>query len=202
MNQASLAEAFFCVASAGEVTRKDAHMPINDPIEIRPIKPADVPALLVIIATEGIELSEPADRALYSNYQRSRALYFVAVRNGEVVGGAGVAPFAGADPLTCELQRLVVRPGARRRGIGEALLRHCLAAAKQFLYVRCCFETGVRGQMARRFYSRHGFRELPAQGRWIMRPLRASARGWLEGVPLRPSFDGVTACALLGAGPL
>ncbi len=174
---------------------------IDDPIEIRPIQPADVPALLAILANGGIELREPAERALYSNYQRSRALYLVAVRGGEVVGGAGVAPFAGADPLTCELQRLIVRSGARRRGIGEALLRHCVSAARQFLYVRCYFETGVRGQVARRFYARHGFRELPAQHRWIMRPLRASARGWLDVVPSKPSFDGVTACALLGAGP-
>jgi ribosomal protein S18 acetylase RimI-like enzyme len=173
---------------------------INDPIEIRPIQPADVPALRTILALGGVELLEPAERALYSNYQRSRALYVVAVRHGELVGGAGVVPFAGADPLTCELQRLIVRPGARRRGIGEALLRHCVAAARQFLYVRCCFETGVRGQAARRFYARHGFRELPEHGDWIMRPLRASARGWLDGVPVRPSFDGVTACALLGAG--
>jgi len=174
---------------------------IDDPILIRPVRRDDVPALLAIIATEGIELPEPADRALYSNYQRSRAMYFVAVRRGEVVGGAGIAPFAGIDPLTCELQRLVVSTGARRRGVGEALLRHCLAAAKQFLYVRCCFETRVRGQVARRFYARHGFRELPAHGHWIVRPLRASARRWLDGVPARPTFDGVTACALLGAGP-
>jgi putative acetyltransferase len=173
---------------------------INDPIEIRPVRPADVPALQRIIATEGIELPEPADRALYSNYQRSRALYIVAVGAGEVLGGAGVAPFSGADALTCELQRLVVIPGARRRGIGEALLRHSLAAAKQFLYVRCYFETGVRGKVARRFYARHGFQELASQdGRWLARPLRASARGWLEGVPPRPTFDGVTACAMLGA---
>jgi putative acetyltransferase len=177
-------------------------MPIDDPILIRPIVPGDVPALLAIIATGGMELVEPADRTLYSNYQRSRALYFVALVAGEVMGGAGVAPLPGADPHTCELQRLVVRNGARRRGIGEALLRHCLAAAKQFLYVRCYFETGPRGQVARRFYARHGFREVAAHDRGgLMRPLRASARQWLDGVPPRPTFDGVTACALLGAGP-
>jgi putative acetyltransferase len=175
-------------------------MLINDPIEIRPIQPADVPALLAIIATRGLELPEPADRALYSNYQRSRALYFVALVTGEVMGGAGVAPLSAADAHTCELQRLVVRNGALRRGIGEVLLRHCLAAARQFLYVRCYFEPGVRGQVARRFYARHGFREAP-QGRGLVRPLRASARQWLDDVPARPTFDGVTACALLGAGP-
>jgi putative acetyltransferase len=173
---------------------------IDDPIEIRPIRPADVPALLAIIARSGLELPEPADRALYSSYQRSRAVYFVAGVDGEVLGGAGVAPLAGADPFTCELRSLIVRGGARRRGIGEALLRHCVAAARQFLYVRCYFETGVRGQVARRFYARHGFRELPADGRWIMRPLRASARGLSDRAPARPTFDGITACALLGAG--
>ena len=177
-------------------------MSIDDPILIRPVQSADVPALLAMIAAGGAELLEPADRALYSNYQRARSLYFVALVAGEVLGGAGVAPLAGGDPHSCELQRLVVRNGARRRGIGEALLRHCLAAAKQFLYVRCYFEPGARGQVARRFYARHGFRELAVHdGRWLMRPLRASARHSTEAVPARPTFDGVTACALLGAGP-
>jgi putative acetyltransferase len=176
-------------------------MTIYPTIEIRPIQPTDVAALLAIITAGGLELPEPADRALYSNYQRARALYFVALLDGEVMGGAGVAPLPGSDPHTCELQWLIVRSGARRRGIGEALLRHCLAAAKQFLYLRCYFETGARGQVARRFYARHGFRELPPQGRSLMRPLRASARQWVGDLPPRPTFDGVTACALLGAGP-
>jgi putative acetyltransferase len=174
-------------------------MRIDHAIPIRPIQLADVPALLAIIAAAGHELPEPADRALYSNYQRPRSLYLVALVDGEVTGGAGIAPLVGADPHTCELQRLVVRSSAPRRDIGEALLRQCLSAAKQFLYVRCYFETGVRGQVARRFYARHGFRELPAHGGGLMRPLRASARRWMDGVPTRPTFDGVTACALLGA---
>jgi putative acetyltransferase len=172
----------------------------NDPILIRPIAPADVPALLAIISLGGVELVEPADRALYASYQRARALYVVALVNGEVMGGAGVAPLPGADPHTCELQRLVVRNGSRGRGIGDALLRHCLVAARQFLYARCYFESGARGPLARRFYARHGFRELAADDRGgLVRPLRASARRWVDGVPPRPSFYGVTACALLGA---
>lgn len=92
---------------------------------------ADVPAMLNIIAAsrgeygiadKGVPLLEPADHALYANYQRQRTLYFVALLDGEVVGGAGVAPLAGADPLTCELQRMYLRPDARGRGIGDALL--------------------------------------------------------------------------------
>jgi putative acetyltransferase len=168
-------------------------MPIDDRLEIRPIERADVPALLDIIASSrgeygiasrGVELLEPADHALFDTYQRQRTLYFVALLEGEVVGGAGVAPLAGADPLTCELQRMYLRRDARGRGIGDALLKRCLAAAKQFLYVRCYLETVEQMQAALEFYGRHGFRDLQApigrtghehNDRWMVRPLRASA---------------------------
>ena len=164
------------------------------PPEIRPIQPSDVPALLKIIADSraeygiaerGVELLEPADHALYATYQKQRTLYFVASLGGEIVGGAGVAPLAGADPLTCELQRMYLRPDARGRGIGDALLDRCLAAARQFLYVRCYLETITQMQAALEFYGRHGFRDLQApigrtghghNDRWLMRTLRASAR--------------------------
>src|SRR5262245_56512500 len=111
-------------------------MRVNKP-QIRLIEPADVPALLKIIADSradhgmadrGVELLEPADRALYATYQRQRSLYFVAVLAGGIVGGAGLAPLNGADPLTCELQRMYLRPDVRGRGIGNALLEQCLKA--------------------------------------------------------------------------
>jgi len=168
-------------------------MPTTERFLIRPIEPADVPALLEIIANSraeygiaerGVELLEPADRALYATYQRQRSLYFVALLDGDVVGGAGIAPLTGSEPLTCELQRMYLRPDARGRGVGDALLKHCLAAAKQFLYVRCYLETITQMQAALEFYGRHGFRALQApigrtghehNDRWMMRGLRASA---------------------------
>jgi putative acetyltransferase len=169
-------------------------MPKTDLLELRPIEPADVPALLDIIANtrreygiadRGVEVLEPADHALFATYQRQRTLYFVALLGGEIVGGAGVAPLTGADPLTCELQRMYLRRDARGRGIGDALLERCLAAARQFLYVRCYLETITQMQAALEFYGRHGFRDLAApightghehNDRWMMRTLRASAR--------------------------
>lgn len=160
--------------------------------ELRPIQPADVPALLAIIEDSRREygIEDPADATLFQAYQRQRTLYFVAVLQGEVVGGAGVAPLAGADPLTCELQRMYLRADVRARGIGEALLQRCLAAARQFLYVRCYLETVAQMQGALEFYARNGFINLQApvgrtghepNNRWMMRPLRASARHWVGG---------------------
>jgi putative acetyltransferase len=172
-------------------------------LTIRPIELADVPALLTIIADarreygiaeRGVELIEPSDHALYSRYQRQRTLYFVALLDGEVVGGAGVAPLPGSDPLTCELQRMYLRADVRGRGIGGALLERCVSAAKQFLYVRCYLETVTQMQSAIGFYVRHGFRELqaplgstshPHNDRWMIRALRASARESIERIPAR-----------------
>ncbi|HEX5161308.1 MAG TPA: GNAT family N-acetyltransferase [Steroidobacteraceae bacterium] len=166
-------------------------------LEIRLLEPADVPALLTIIADSraeygmadrGVDLLEPADKALFETYKRQRSLYFVALSGGEVVGGAGVAPLKGSDPLTCELQRMYLRRDARGRGIGEALLKRCLAAARQLLYVRCYLETVKQMQPALQFYGRHGFQDLKRplgetghrhNDRWMIRPLRASARQWV-----------------------
>ena len=179
-------------------------MPKTDLLQIRPIELADVPALLEIIAdsrgeygiaSKGVPLLEPADYALFGNYQRQRTLYFVALLGGEVVGGAGVAPLAGADPLTCELQRMYLRRDARGRGIGNALLEQCLKAARQLLYVRCYLETITEMRGALEFYERNGFKDLRApigatghahNDRWLMRPLRASARQ-IQGVAARAS---------------
>ncbi|HUQ09096.1 MAG TPA: GNAT family N-acetyltransferase [Steroidobacteraceae bacterium] len=181
-------------------------MPTVEGLTIRPVELADVPALLTIIADarreygiaeKGVELLDPSDRAIYSAYQRQRALYFVALLDGQLVGGAGVAPMHGADPLTCELQRMYLRADVRGRGIGEALLERCLAAAKQFLYVRCYLETVAQMQAAIGFYTRHGFRDLqgplgetahPHNDRWMIRALRASARESIERIPARAGF--------------
>ena len=169
----------------------------TESLQIRPLELADVPALLTIIADSrreyglaerGVELLEPADRTLFTHYQRQRSLYFVAVWQGDIVGGAGVAPLMSSDPLTCELQRMYLRTDARGRGIGDALLQRCLAAAKQFLYVRCYLETITQMHAALEFYGRHGFRDLEApvgrtghghSDRWMMRALRASAAATL-----------------------
>jgi putative acetyltransferase len=174
-------------------------MPKTDLLHIRPIELADVPALLQIISdsraeygigVKGVPLLEPGDHALYATYQRQRTLYFVALLGGEIVGGAGVAPLAGSDPLTCELQRMYLRADARGRGIGDKLLERCLAAAKQFLFVRCYLETVTQMQAALEFYGKHGFRDLQApigrtghehNDRWMMRSLRASAREMVRG---------------------
>jgi putative acetyltransferase len=159
-------------------------------LTIRPLERHDVPAMLDIIrdarAQYGLEgrvesLLEPADQSLFSTYQRWRTLYLVAVHDGMIVGGAGIAPLAGADPLTCELQRMYLRHDARGRGIGSRLLDACLNSARSFWFVRCYAETISEMDQALKLYARNGFETLPGalghtghahNDRWLLRGLK------------------------------
>jgi putative acetyltransferase len=158
---------------------------------LRPIERRDVHALLDIIrdarAEHGLaarveNLLEPADFGLYDRYQARRTIYFVAIVDGQVVGGAGIAPLAGDDWLTCELQRMYLKPEARGQGVGTLLLDACLDSARRFWYTRCYAETISRMDNALKLYTRNGFVELSGaiadtghahNDRWLMRQLKA-----------------------------
>ena len=160
-------------------------------IHLRPIERRDVRALLDIIrdgrAEHGLagrveSLLEPSDFALFDQYQARRTIYFVALIDGEVAGGAGIAPLPGDDPLTCELQRMYLKPEARGQGVGTLLLDACLESARRFWYTRCYAETISEMNSALKLYSRNGFVELSGaiagtnhghNDRWLMRELRA-----------------------------
>jgi putative acetyltransferase len=160
------------------------------PVTIRPIERGDVTALLDIIrdarAQYGLEkrvesLLEPGDWGIFDAYQKRRTIYFVALIGGQVVGGAGIAPLAGFDPLTCELQRMYLAPAARGQGVGSRLLEACLDSARRFWFVRCYAETIAEMDRALKLYSRNGFvtltHALGSTGhthsdRWLMRELR------------------------------
>jgi putative acetyltransferase len=149
---------------------------------IRPIERADVPALLEIIrdaraqygtAARVDALIEPGDFALFESYQKWRSIYFVAVIDGRVVGGAGIAALAGADPLTCELQRMYIAADARGQGVGTKLLEACLDSARRFWFVRCYAEALSQKDPAPTLYARNGFLGMPESDRWLMRTLSA-----------------------------
>jgi putative acetyltransferase len=146
---------------------------------VRRLAPADVPSMVNIIATVRREYGvqhrihsvlEPADLDLYSTYQAPRSDYFVATKTGVPVGGAGIAPLAGAADETCELQRMYLSAPHRKRGLGHVLLNECLGRATALGYRRCYAETLSQMQEAIRFYESNGFRRLSA-------PLGSSGHG-------------------------
>ncbi|MBK5296869.1 MAG: GNAT family N-acetyltransferase [Vicinamibacteria bacterium] len=43
-------------------------------------------------------------------------------------------PWAGGEPQVCELRKMYLRPEARGRGLGRAMLARCLDLARQLGY--------------------------------------------------------------------
>ena len=106
---------------------------------LRPIEPGDDPRIASIIRTvmpefgavgEGFSIMDPEVDAMHEAYAGEDAAYFVALVDGEVVGGAGVGPLVGGPPDVCELKKMYLLPDARGLGLGRRLLERCLDAAR------------------------------------------------------------------------
>lgn len=164
---------------------------------LRRLEAPDVHAVLDVIDScrreYGLEsrvpaVLEPADRDLYETYADRRSAYFVAVVDGEIVGGAGISRLPGSDGSICELERMYLRPECRGEGIGHALLQHCVQTARHFGYGQCYAETVAGMATAIALYERHGFRHLQAplgatghghNDRWLILGLRPAHAGFL-----------------------
>ncbi len=86
--------------------------------------------------------------------------YFVVEENEKIIGGAGIAPLAGAKEDICELQKMYFLPAARGRGAGAMMMNTCLKYAKSSGYKQCYLETLPYMEHARKLYARTGFESL------------------------------------------
>jgi putative acetyltransferase len=94
-------------------------------------------------------------------YSEPRCSYFVVERNGQVMGGGGVAPLIDGDEDLCELRKMYFLPELRGMGAGTALMQLCLDAARRHGFRRCYLETLKGMDAAMKLYERSGFRRLP-----------------------------------------
>ena len=139
---------------------------MNAPHLIRPIGAADDVALAQVIGSVMAECgadgasADPEVARMSHAYAAPRSVYFVVEDAGQIVGGAGLAPLAGAAFEVCELRKMYFLPAARGRGGGELLLRRCLRVARGFGYQICYLETLATMAAARHLYERAGFRPL------------------------------------------
>jgi GNAT superfamily N-acetyltransferase len=136
--------------------------------EIRPVTPADVPALLPLVeqywilediegfdaACVGVELARAAGNP-------ALASAWIATAKGEPVGYLLAVYVFSLEHLglTAEIDEFFVLPSARGRGIGEELLR---LAESEFLRRGCTnvsLQLGRGNDRARAFYLAHGYGE-------------------------------------------
>ena len=144
-------------------------MPQVDPFQLRAILPSDDNAIAAIIRAvmpefgasgRGFAIHDPEVDWMSRAYSQSRHAYFVLERDGRVLGGAGVAPLAGADASVCELRKMYFLPQARGIGAGTAMMARCLDAARAFGYAQCYLETLTGMDSAMRLYERSGFQRI------------------------------------------
>jgi putative acetyltransferase len=140
-------------------------------VTIRGIRPEDDPIIervLVEVLTEfgatgeGFSDQDEELAAMSSAYADPRAAYFVAVSDGEILGGAGVGPLPRAQQHVCELRKMYLLPAARGRGVGHRLLQACVQTAREIGYTECYLETLAQMDRARDLYERFGFLPLEA----------------------------------------
>jgi len=139
-------------------------------LKLRPIEPRDDAAVAAVIRTvmpefgasgPGFAIHDPEVSGMSAAYSRERRAYWVVEdETGRVVGGGGIAPLDGEDPSVCELRKMYFLPEVRGRGVGERLLRQCLAFARGAGYRLCYLETLAGMAQAQKLYQRLGFQKL------------------------------------------
>jgi len=108
----------------------------------------------------GFALGDPEVDHLSRAYSAPRSAYFVLERNGQIVGGAGIAPLAGGDADVCELRKMYFLDAVRGHGQGRRMLQHCLTTARQLNFKRCYLETLTGMDAAQHLYADAGFKTL------------------------------------------
>ncbi len=141
------------------------------PFLLRPIRPADDPAVAHNIRTvmtelgctaQGFAIHDPEVDRMSSAHAATGSAYWVVEQDGAVVGGAGFARLAGSTAAdgTCELQKMYFQPRARGIGAGRALLQRLLAEMRACGYRTCYLETTSWMTDAQALYQAAGFRRI------------------------------------------
>lgn len=140
-------------------------------IEILPLVPSDNAAMAQVIRDVLIEHNVPkvgtayADASLdclYETYSHPKSVYFKLVKDGKIIGGAGISALENGPDSVCELQKMYFLSEARGLGQGAAMMEACLERARTFGFKQCYLETMPYMEAAQRLYQKFGFRYLDA----------------------------------------
>jgi putative acetyltransferase len=88
------------------------------------------------------------------------SIYFIAAKDGSIIGGAGIYPTEALPKATCELVKMYLKPQARGLGLGRSLIEKCLIAAKEFGYKQVYLESMPELKKALSVYEKFGFEYL------------------------------------------
>ena len=110
-----------------------------------------------LTADKGYTVADPNLDELYELYSQPGSAYWVVEKEGEVVGGGGVAPLACSEPDICELQKMYFMTSARGQGLAKKL---ALDYAREQGFKRCYLETTAFLTEAIGLYEHLGFEHI------------------------------------------
>jgi putative acetyltransferase len=112
-----------------------------------------------------------------------QSAYFIAEKDGKILGGAGIFPTEGLPHGTCELVKMYLSADARGSGLGRRMIDQCLATAQEKGYHSVYLETMPELKKAVSVYEKFGFTYLDKpmgnSGHngcdiWMIKPLAVS----------------------------
>ncbi|MDR3214183.1 MAG: GNAT family N-acetyltransferase [Azoarcus sp.] len=138
------------------------------PIDIRPIAPEDIPAIVALARTtwldayaEILSLAQ-IDYMLAQRYDRARLMADIA--NPEKWLHQAFIDDVRAGFAACEihkdefkLDKLYIHPGMQRKGAGAALVAHAAALAREHGYPGVILAVNKNNAQAIRAYAKYGF---------------------------------------------
>ena len=136
---------------------------------IRTIQPDDNPALAVIVRNTLAEFGankpgtvyfDQSTDHLFELFQQPGSVCFIAQKENELLGGAGIFPSPGLPETICELVKMYLAPAARGLGLGRLLIDKCLDFAKNNGYKQVYIETMPALRKAVAVYEKFGFTYL------------------------------------------
>ena len=167
-----------CLPSKGAVSeRQMLGKPENTMIEIRPLAPSDPRARRLVRMLDSLQGSlYPAESNHLDSVdtlESENVTFLAAFIDGEVVGCGAVKRVSSsrASPQYGEIKRMYVDPGARGRGVGNALMDalESTLVAHEICIAR--LETGVHQPVALALYERRGYVRIPPFGEYGEDPL-------------------------------
>lgn len=121
---------------------------------LRPLRPADVDAVVAIEASSAIHPWGPS--AFERELSEPQARWLVAEQDQAILGFGGVRCL-GEE---AQVYELAVSPGARQHGVGRAMLAALIAAAEHAGCQRMTLEVASDNHAAIHLYTTFGFRPV------------------------------------------
>ncbi len=138
----------------------------------RRMTPEDVP---VISRLEEETFSMPwSAPSFLEMISKEDARYYVAEKDGKILGGCGVLMIAGEGNIT----NVVIAPEARNQGIGTAMLRHLMAEGDREGLTAYTLEVRVSNVAAIHVYEKLGFESAGIRPGFYEKPVEDAIIYW------------------------